>query len=63
MDIDYVGFLLYLTVFLLYLVTYLSGGLLAWVQGNGASFAADYSPGLHFAQAYMWIIILLLKLG
>ena len=38
-----VGFALYLTVFLLYLYNYLSGGLLACVKGNGASFAADYS--------------------
>ena len=63
MYIDSVGFAIYLTVFLLYLYTYLSGGLLARVKGNGSSFAADYSPELHFYQAYMSIIILRLKLG
>ena len=44
-----VGFSLYLTFFLLYLYNYLSGCLFAWVKGNGASFAAGYSPDLHFA--------------
>ena len=53
MHIDHVGFALYLTVFLLDLYKYLSGGLLACVKGNGASFAADHSPELHFAQAYV----------
>ena len=27
----------------------LGGGLLAWVKFNGDSFAADYSPDLHFS--------------
>ena len=49
MNIYSVGFALYLTVFLLYLYNYLSGGLLACVKGNGASFVADYSPELHFS--------------
>ena len=43
MNIYSVGFALYLTVFLLYLYNYLSGGLLACVKGNRASFAPDYS--------------------
>ena len=51
--IDSVGFALYLTVFLLYLYTYLSGGLLAGVKGNVASFAADYSLELNFSKAYV----------
>ena len=47
MNIYSVGFALYLIVFLLYLYNYLSGGLLACVKGNGASFAADYSQEVY----------------
>ena len=55
MNIYSVGFALYLTVFLLYLYIYLSGGLLACVKGNGASFAADYSQELQLGASSAWL--------
>ena len=48
-----VGFPLYSSFFLLQLYNLLIEGLLVWVKGNGASFAANYSPELHFSSVCM----------